>query len=109
MDKLYKSKTGSIIISIIWGLGLATLFRKVCKGDQCVIVKGPMSSEIEKKIINHKGKYYKFKPYFTECNGKEVITPEDLYNNYLDEGQEKYDYWRYNSKYDIPIYTGVYS
>ena len=32
---------GKVIISIIWGLGLATLFRKVCKGRKMSDYKRP--------------------------------------------------------------------
>ena len=39
VDRLFKNKSGMILISIIWGLGLAALFKKVCKGRNCVIVK----------------------------------------------------------------------
>lgn len=33
--------TLSIIISLIWGFGLALLFRKSCDNDKCVIIKSP--------------------------------------------------------------------
>ena len=41
IGKILKSKHGKIIISIIWGLGLAALFRKVCEGRNCIVIKGP--------------------------------------------------------------------
>ena len=39
-DNMTKDKYGKIIISIIWGLGLAALFRRVCKGRNCIVIKG---------------------------------------------------------------------
>ena len=40
MDKLLKSPTGKVLISIIWALGIAALFMKVCKGS-CLVVREP--------------------------------------------------------------------
>ena len=52
MLKFLKRDIGRIIISIIWGFGLATLFRKICKGKNCIILKAPEPKEIKKKYIN---------------------------------------------------------
>lgn len=42
-----KSQTGVILISIIWALGLSTLFKKSCEGNQCKVFtyKGPPQNE----------------------------------------------------------------
>ena len=36
-----KSDFGKYMISIIIGIGFASLFRKVCGDDKCYIFKGP--------------------------------------------------------------------
>ena len=41
LKKLLYSKTGNIIISILLGLGLASLFRFSCKNNNCIIFKAP--------------------------------------------------------------------
>ena len=46
-----KPPSFDIIISIILGFGLATLFRKVCRGKDCVIIKGPKLSSVKDKIF----------------------------------------------------------
>tara|TARA_B100001057_G_scaffold476948_1_gene545614 strand:- start:521 stop:706 length:186 start_codon:yes stop_codon:yes gene_type:complete len=30
-----------ILFSIIWGLGLSSLFRKICPKNNCVVIKAP--------------------------------------------------------------------
>ena len=35
-----------IVVSIILGLGIATLFRKVCNHRNCIIIKGPKTDEL---------------------------------------------------------------
>lgn len=56
------------IISIILGLGLASLFRQVCKDDKCRVVKGPNLKEIEKNIYKIDDKCYRYKPVATMCD-----------------------------------------
>lgn len=64
------SNKGKIIISIIWGLGLATLFRKVCKGRKCLIVKGPKPEEMNGKVYKFDDKCYLYKAQNTSCKKK---------------------------------------
>ena len=53
VEDFLSNDKGKIIISIIWGLGLAALFRKVCKGRNCIVIKGPKPQELEKiKFFN---------------------------------------------------------
>ena len=36
-----KTPAGKIAVSILWGLGLACIFRKACKGRDCIVFKAP--------------------------------------------------------------------
>lgn len=67
IGKILKSKHGKIIISIIWGLGLAALFRKVCEGRNCLVIKGPKPTEVDNKIYKFDNKCYKYNSYTTKC------------------------------------------
>jgi hypothetical protein len=73
LDQLLHSKRGKILISIIWGLGLACIFRKVCVNNSCVIYKPPISNYIISNIYTHDGKCYKFYTETTSCNNKNII------------------------------------
>ena len=68
ISKFISSKIGRIILSVIWALGLSTIFRKVCKNRDCIIIKGPRKNEVENKIFTYQNKCYKFKPEITKCN-----------------------------------------
>ena len=46
--RLFHSEVGKNIISIILGLGLATLFRKVCHDKNCIRFNGPIITDIER-------------------------------------------------------------
>ena len=67
VEDFLSNDKGKIIISIIWGLGLAALFRKVCKGRNCIIIKGPKPSELENKIFKFENKCYKYNAMASSC------------------------------------------
>ena len=54
----------SVIISIIWGLGLACLFRKACKNN-CIVINAP--SDINSYIEHIDNKCYRFTKNNIEC------------------------------------------
>ena len=61
LKRLIHSDIGRIIISILLGLGLATLFRKVCNDRSCMIFKAPqLNSKSAEKFTFGKDKitYY---------------------------------------------------
>lgn len=68
MDRFTKTEPGKIMLSVILGLGLATLFRKVCVDKKCVIFKGPVLSEFEGKVYKHGEKCYKYGVNPNKCS-----------------------------------------
>lgn len=67
IHKLLKSDKSAIVISIVLGLGLAALFRKVCEGSKCIIVEGPALNETESFYYKIDKDCYKYTPVATEC------------------------------------------
>jgi len=64
LKRLLYTEFGQILISVMLGLGLATMFREACEGKNCLIFNGPVIDEID-------GKIYKFGEY---CH-KYVLNP----------------------------------
>ena len=64
---LMNSPMGKVFISILLGLGLATLFRSVCEEKNCIRFAGTVISEVDGKIFKHGEKCYK---YDAESSGK---------------------------------------
>lgn len=64
---LSNDETGKIIISLIWGFGLAALFRKVCKGRECIIIRGPKPLELDGKVFKFNDKCYAYTSQSTNC------------------------------------------
>ena len=71
--KFVHSETGRTIMSIILGLGLATFFRKMCSGKNCIVSKAPPLEEIEDKIYKFDGKCYKLEKNAEMCNTKKKV------------------------------------
>jgi hypothetical protein len=59
---------GSVIISVILGLGLASIFKKVCKDGRCVVIRGPPIDEIKNNIYKIDSECYKYTPVMTKCS-----------------------------------------
>lgn len=70
IKNVLENDLGSALISIILGFGLAALFQKACKDNNCMIVKGPSYKSIKDKIYIHDGKCYTYKPESATCPGK---------------------------------------
>ena len=47
LNKFLHTHSGKYIMSVILGFGLATLFRTVCKGKNCLLFKAPPMDEID--------------------------------------------------------------
>ena len=62
-----KQRPFIIMISIIWGFGLACIFRAACNGRNCVIFKAPRPVDVKNKIYNFDEKCYKYETVNTTC------------------------------------------
>jgi hypothetical protein len=61
------------LISLLLGFGVAALFRPICKGPDCVIMRGPPVDEI-------RGAVYQFGSKCVEFTAKPVECPADKTN-----------------------------
>ena len=66
LGKFVHTETGKIIMSIILGFGLASLFRTVCKGKNCIVNMAP--PDIENNIYKHDNKCYTYTTNTVKCN-----------------------------------------
>jgi hypothetical protein len=73
LSKFINTQTGKILTSILLGLGLATLFRSICKGQNCKIKVAPNFEEITNKIYKFDNKCYNMQQNITKCNNKKQI------------------------------------
>jgi hypothetical protein len=70
LDKFIHSQQGKYLMSLLLGLGLATLFRSVCKGTRCNVIKAPPMEEIDGQIYKIDEKCYEMKTNPITCDSK---------------------------------------
>ena len=71
--KFLHTETGRIIMSILLGFGLASLFRSVCKNKDCLLFYAPPLEEFKDKIYKNSGKCVKYTPVPTKCSATAKI------------------------------------
>ena len=71
--RLLYSTIGKYIISILLGLGLATLFRKVCNERNCIVFRGPKLNKIKNQIFKFNDRCYKFNEQIEKCSDDKKI------------------------------------
>lgn len=82
LSKFLSSKTGKYITSLLLGLGLAAIFRRVCEGDNCIIFYAPQLENVENKIFKQDGKCYSYQLISTKCDPhKKDVTIKPKYND----------------------------
>lgn len=67
LHSIQHTEMGKYIISIILGIGLASLFRKSCEGRSCIVFRGPSIEDIHKSTYKHGDKCYSFKEKSVKC------------------------------------------
>ena len=58
------------IISIVLGFGLACIFRPLCKGPDCLVIRGPPVNEIRGAVYQFGAKCVEFDAKAVECPSK---------------------------------------
>jgi hypothetical protein len=74
IQNILYTEQGQIIISIVLGLGLATIFRNYCDGKNCYNFLGPEQTLIKNKIFSfdsNNSKCYLMKENNIKCGSKE--------------------------------------
>jgi len=72
INNLFKTDKGKILVSIILGIGLASLFKKTCIGDGCIIIKTLSPDVIQMNTYRHDEKCYKYKAKSAKCTDNNI-------------------------------------
>ena len=95
--RLLETPIGKTFISILLGLGLATLFRKVCTDKNCIVFNGPVITDIQDKTYKYNDKCYKYNIEPTLCdNNKKIVdikSSVEIENFILNTGLQ-YNNWK---------------
>ena len=67
-----KSNISRIVVGILWGLGLACIFRKTCEGRKCIVYKAPNPELVTKKVYKYNNKCYTYSTKTTQCTNNVI-------------------------------------
>ena len=73
LQKFFNSETGKVMLSIVLGVGLASLFRTVCTGKNCVVFKAPPLEDFVEKSFRYGDKCYQYTAVATKCDPNKKI------------------------------------
>ena len=65
--KLFQIPGISSFLSLFLGIAVAAMFRPMCKGPDCVVVRGPPIQEIRNAVYQFSNKCVEFKTKTVEC------------------------------------------
>lgn len=75
VKRLLYGKFSKYGLSIVLGLGLATLFRKACDSKNCLVFKAPPMDKIDKQVFKYNEKCYTFNKSMQSCDKNKKIVP----------------------------------
>jgi hypothetical protein len=70
LKRVLHTDNGKMLIAVILGIGLATLFRKSCSNKECLEFKGPKLDDIKDKVFKYENECYTFKPNPAKCSSE---------------------------------------
>ena len=73
LHRLFNTELGKTFISIMLGLGLATLFKKSCNNDKCRIYKAPPLKKLENTPFKYNKDCYNYQFDAGSCDNKKRI------------------------------------
>lgn len=76
VKKVFNNTAGSIIISVLLGLGLAAMFRKACHGDNCVVIKSPNLKDVHENVYKIQSDCYRYTPEVVPCPMKNAAAKQ---------------------------------
>lgn len=68
IKQLIHSNYGKILLSIILGIGLATIFNTSCNSRSCYRYVAPDSNKVQQRVWQYNEQCYKYKPKIKTCD-----------------------------------------
>ena len=84
--RLLNTPIGIAFISILLGIGLATLFRKVCNDKNCIVFNGPVLNTVTDKTYKFGEKCYKYDIEPAKCDSNKQII--DIASSFDENGKQ---------------------
>jgi hypothetical protein len=73
LKSFINSGKGKIILSVLLGFGIATLFRRACKDRNCLVFSSPSITKVTNKVFGFNNKCYTYSEKNATCNKNKTI------------------------------------
>lgn len=73
IKRILYNPIGRILLSMLLGIGLASLFNRVCKEKDCIHFHGPVIKEIDQKTFEFDNKCYQYEAVPVKCDENKKI------------------------------------
>lgn len=73
LKSFINSSRGKIVLSILLGFGIATLFRQACKDSNCLLFNAPSMNKVKGKIFGFNNKCFQYTEKNATCNKNKTI------------------------------------
>jgi|TARA_B110000967_G_C18838393_1_gene538030 hypothetical protein len=73
IKRLIHGRFSKYVLSLLLGIGLATLFRKACNSRNCLIFRAPTIDKIKNQVFKYNEKCYTFKEEAQSCDPSKKI------------------------------------
>lgn len=70
--RLFYTQIGQILVSALFGAGLAIMFQRACQGDKCIIIEAPSMKDIEPYVFKVGDKCYRYESRVIDCKQPEI-------------------------------------
>lgn len=70
LKRFFHTESGKAIISLLLGLGLATLFKRSCQGKNCIKFKAPSLEDIKNKKYKYGERCFQYVINTTSCDSE---------------------------------------
>lgn len=67
-EDIFKNKYTKIILGVLWGFGLACIFRTACNNRNCIIYKAPNPADIKNNVYGVDDKCYQYDTKNHDCD-----------------------------------------
>lgn len=70
---LVQTQFGKYVISIMLGLGLASIFRRSCSNKKCLMFVPPDMTTLKDDVYEYDNKCYKYKSHAVKCDKSKTM------------------------------------
>lgn len=70
---LVQTQFGKYVMSIILGLGLASIFRRSCTNKKCLVFVPPDMATLKDDIYEYDGRCYKYRSKAVKCDKSKTM------------------------------------